>query len=217
MLLNSKKTKNMIFNYSNDYQFSTRMALNNESIEVLKSTKLLGTIISDDLKWSLNTKNIVKKANARMQLLRKVASFGASEDDLKNIYFLYVRSQLEQSAVVWHSGLTEENAADLERVQKTAVKIILKNKYNGYKKSLIKLDMETLHERRNQLSLNFAIKSTKNKKMKYMFPRNIKSHLMKTRNPEKFQVQFAKTERLKKSAIISMQNLLNEHHSNMQN
>ena len=108
-----------------------------------------------------------------MQLLRNIARFGASEDDLKNIYFLYVRSQLEQSAVVWHNGLTEENAADLERVQKTAVKIILKNKYIGYKKSLIKLDMETLHERRNQLSLNFAIKSTKNKKMRYMFQKNI--------------------------------------------
>ena len=64
-----------------------------------------------------------------MQILRKASSFGASEDDLKNIYFLYVRSQLEQSAVVWHSSLTEENIADLERVQKTAVKIILKNKY----------------------------------------------------------------------------------------
>ena len=118
---------------------------------------------------------------------------------------------------MWHSGLTEENAADLERVQKTAVKIILKNKYIGYKKSLVKLDMETLHERRNHLSLNFAMKSTKNKKMKYMFPLNIKSHIMKTRNPEKFQVQHAKTERLRNSAIISMQNSLNEHHRIMKN
>ena len=77
--------------------------------------------------------------------------------------------------------------------------------------------METLHERRNQLSLNFAIKSTKNKKMRYMFPKNIKSHIMKTRNPEKFYVQHAKTERLKNSAIISMQNSLNEHHRIMKN
>ena len=112
MLLNSKKTKNMIFNFTDNYQFTTRMSLNHENIEVQKRTKLLGTIISDDLKWNLNTKNIIKKANARMQLLRKVASFGASIDDLKNIYFLYVRSQLEQSAVVWHSSLTEENPED---------------------------------------------------------------------------------------------------------
>ena len=172
-------------------------------------------IISDDLKWNLNTKNIVKKANARMQLLRKVSSFGASIEDLKNIYFLYVRSQVEQSAIVWHSSLTEENSQDLERVQKTAMKIILKNKYKGYKKSLMKLEMDTLKVRRQNLSLNFAIKSTKNKKMNHMFPKNIKLHLMETRNPEKFTVQHANTERLKRSPIIFMQNLLNEYENNV--
>ena len=56
-----------------------------------------------------NTAHIVKKSNARMELLKRVASFGTSVEDLKNIYFLFVRSQLEQSAVVWHSSLTEEN------------------------------------------------------------------------------------------------------------
>ena len=64
-----------------------------------------------------------------MQLLRKVASFGTSWEELKNIYFLYIRSLLEQSATVWHSSLTEENRNDLERVQKTALKIILGEKY----------------------------------------------------------------------------------------
>ena len=88
-----------------------------------RSTKLLGTIITDDLKWNLNTMNIVKKANARMELVRKMASFGTSVDDLKNIYFLFIMSLLE------HSGLTEENSNDLERVQKLAVKIILGEEY----------------------------------------------------------------------------------------
>ena len=83
MKINSSKTKNMIFNFTNDFQFSTRMHLDGQNIEVLESTKLLGTIISNDLKWNLNTQNIVKKANARMELLRKVASFGAPLEDLK--------------------------------------------------------------------------------------------------------------------------------------
>ena len=61
MLLNSEKTKNMIFNFTNDYQFTTRMGLHNKNIEVLDSTKLLGTIISNDLKWDLNSKEIVRK------------------------------------------------------------------------------------------------------------------------------------------------------------
>ena len=118
MQINENKTKNMIFNFTDKYQFSTRLVLNDQNIEVLNSTKLLGTIICDDLKWDLNTSNIVKKSNARMQLLRKVTSFGPSEEDLKDIYFLFVRSLLEQSATVWHSSLTVENREDLERVQK---------------------------------------------------------------------------------------------------
>ena len=43
-----------------------------------------------------------------------------------------------------------------------------------------------------------------------MFPLNEKMHSMKTRKPEKYIVQEAHTERLKESAVICMQNLLNE-------
>ena len=79
-----KKTNVMLFNYTDKYQFTTRLQLNEQTVDVIESTRLLGTIISNDLKWNLNTANIIKKANARMELLRKVASFGAPEDDLKN-------------------------------------------------------------------------------------------------------------------------------------
>ena len=144
MMVNGKKTKAMIFNFTDRFQFTTRLKLKNQAIEVIDSTRLLGTIISNDLKWDLNTSSIVKKANARMELLRKVASFGTPPEDLKDIYTLFIRSILEQSDVVWHSSITDENAADLERVQKSAIKIILNNKYSGYNRGLAQLGLETL-------------------------------------------------------------------------
>ena len=174
MLINEKKTKNLIINFTEKYQFSTRLWLNDKIIEILESTKLLGTIISNDLRWDLNTKNIVKKANARMELLRRVASFGTPVEDMKNVYFLFIRSLLEQSATVWHSSLTEENSADLERVQKCATRIILVNKYVGYKDALLKLDIEKLSDRREELCLKFAQKCIKNPKTKHMFPESAK-------------------------------------------
>ena len=164
MLINEKKTKALIFNFTEKYQFTTRLQLNDQNVEVIDSTKLLGTIVQNDLKWNLNTANIVKKANARMELLRKVASFGTSPDELKNIYILFIRSLLEQSATVWHSSLTEENSSDLERVQKSALRIILQDKYKGYKNALNRLDIQTLSERRQQLNLNFALKCVEKKK-----------------------------------------------------
>ena len=94
-------------------------------------------------------------------------------------------------------------------IQKTAIKIILRNQYNGYEKSLEKLELETLLERRESLCLNYAINSLKNEKMKHMFPLN--ENLNNKRNKEVYYVQHANTERLKKSSIIYMQNLLNKY------
>ena len=145
-----------------------------------------------------------------MELLRKVASFGTSIGELKDVYILFIRSLLEQSATVWHSSLTSENSGDLERVQKSALRVILGDKYCGYKNALTILDLDTLQDRRKQLCLTFAQKCLKNKKTQQMFPLNFNTHSMNHRNTEKFHVQHANTDRLKDSSIIYMQHLLNE-------
>ena len=146
-----------------------------------------------------------------MQLLRKVASFGLDQEELKNIYTLFIRSILEQSATVWHSSLTEDNKNNLERVQKSAVRIIIGEKFNGYKNALNSLGLEILDDRRKNLCLNFALKSAQNPKTMKMFPIREKQHEMETRKGEKYVVQHANTERLKNTSIIYMQNLLNNH------
>ena len=89
MILNQKKTKSMIFNFTDNFQFNTRLSLNNENIEIVDNTKLLGVIVSNDLKWKKNTEYLVKKANNRLVLLRKVASFSKYREDLK-IYIFYM-------------------------------------------------------------------------------------------------------------------------------
>ena len=144
-----------------------------------------------------------------MELLRRVSSFGASWDESKNIYILYIRSLLEQSCTVWHSGLTEENCQDLERIQKTALKIILSEEYKSYENALNILEIEKLAERREMLCLQFAKKCLKNDKMKNLFPANQKIHPMQTRFEEVFEINHANTERMNKSSIIYMQRLLN--------
>ena len=81
MELNEEKTKAMVFNFTRTKQFSTRLTLKNQNIETVKHTKLLGTIISDNLKWNKNTSFLVKKAYSRMELLRKVSEFAQSRND----------------------------------------------------------------------------------------------------------------------------------------
>ena len=217
MQINEKKTKTMIFNYTNNYKFTTRLTINDKNVEVIDSTRLLGTIITNDLTWDANVAEIVRKCNARMELLRKLAGFGVPVEDMKNIYFLFIRSLLEQSATVWHSSLTQENRDDLERVQKSALKIILQENYQNYSYALNKLDIETLDERREHLCMNFALKCLKNPRFKEMFPLNDKCHDMHTRCPEKYKVQFALNNRLQNSPVTYMQRLLNQNNQDQEN
>ena len=162
---------------------------------------LLGTVITDSLTWDRNCEELIKKAYKRMQLLNCVASFTDSRQDLKNVYLTFIRSVLEQSAVVWHSSLTDENRQNLERVQKSALRIILGHNYTSYQSGLNKIGLQLLDERREENCLNFARKCVKNEQLKQMFPLNKQTN-MKTRHKETYKVQFAHKDRLQKSPII---------------
>ena len=141
-------------------------------------------------------------------MLHKLNSFAVPRDDLLEIYILYIRSVLENSAVVWHSSLTLGQELELERVQKVALKIILKGEYESYNDALLKCNLSTLSERRTHMCLTFAKKCVKTDLTKSMFPRNPNQHY-NLRKPEKFLVTHAKSDRLKNSAIPFMQKLLN--------
>ena len=187
MKFNEKKTKNMIFNFTKKIQFTTDLKVNEKDVEVVNETKLLGTYITDDLKWDKNTSEIVKKGFRRMQILNKAAKFTSNIHDLKKIYMTYIRSILEQSAVVWHSSLTRKNTKDLERVQKVAVRVILGKHYNNYKDGIIKLNIEKLEKRRENICLKFAKNCLMNNKVKNIFPRKINLHMMNMRKKTTFK------------------------------
>ena len=57
MKINSKKTKTMIFNFSKNHKFSTRLEFGGEILEIVNEAKLLGTTITNDLKWDKNTES----------------------------------------------------------------------------------------------------------------------------------------------------------------
>ena len=208
MKLNCDKSKYMIFNFSKNYQVNTRLYLENTLLDQVTETMLLGVIIKDDLTWHSNTHNIVVKGYQRMLILKKLYSFNVPTEDMIHIYCMYIRSILEQSCVVWGSSLTCGQEFDIERVQKVALRIILDDNYISYQHALDLTGLPKLKERRAQLSLKFAKKSAKNEKTMDMFP--LKKNGPNTRKPELYKVTGARTSRLAKSAIPSMQRMLNQ-------
>ena len=95
MELNAKKTKSMVFNFTKRYQFTTDILLKNEKIEIVEQAKLLGLILTSDLKWDESTNYLVKDANRRMIMLRAASKFTKDKQVLKQIYFSRIRCKLD--------------------------------------------------------------------------------------------------------------------------
>ena len=146
-----------------------------------------------------------------MIILQRLYPFNIPTQDLIIIYVLYIRSLLEQNVAVWSSSITQEDVSDIERVQKVALKIILKSSYENYEQALKATGLQYLSDRRSILCLRFAKKCLRNEKTRDMFPLN-PNFDKRLRHSEKYQVKFAHNDRLKFSAVPSLQRMLNEEH-----
>ena len=209
MKLNVEKSKYMLINFTKKYQVNTRLNMEQELLQQVNQTRLLGLILRDDLSFKSNTEHITRNAFKRMTILHKLGKFSLPVEDLVNIYVLYIRSVLEQSSVVWNSSITKGEQLDIERVQRCALRVILKENYESYEDALKLCNLDSLKARRNSLSLSFAIKCTKNENTRDMFPLN--NNVTNTRFCEKYEVTRSCTDRLANSAIPFMQRLLNKH------
>ena len=87
-------------------------------------------MLSDDLKWKRNNEYICKKAYKKMWTLRRMKVLDIEPYVILDVYIKGIRSVLELAVPAWHTGLTQKQSADIERVQRVAVSIIL----SDYKK-----------------------------------------------------------------------------------
>ena len=69
MKLNLNKCKFMLFNPTNNYDFIPELEAEGQSIETVGKMKILGMIVTDDLKWRANTENMTKRAYNKRRIL----------------------------------------------------------------------------------------------------------------------------------------------------
>ena len=208
MRLNTEKTRYMILNFCKSLRFGTRLHLNGSLLDQARETKLLGVIISDDLTWHSNTRYITTRAYQRMIILKNLYQFNIPVAELVTIYTMYIRSILEQSCVVWGSSITQDEVMSIERVQKCALRIILKSDYMSYENGLAIAKLSTIQDRIRMLQLRFAKKCVSKEATQDMFPLKLANRT--TRQTDIYEVPFARTSRLARSAIPTMARLLNE-------
>ena len=95
-------------------------------IERVKSFKLLGVYISEDLTWGVHCDYIIKKANRRLYALRTLKKCGVPTSDLITVYCSLIRSAIEYASAVF-ANLPKYPSDALEGVQKRTLRIILPN------------------------------------------------------------------------------------------
>ena len=118
---------------------------------------------------------------------------------------------LEFAVPVWHRSITGVDRLRLERIQKSALHIILGGQYTSYTSALKYTKLESLFQRRKKLCKTFARKSVRNTKFTKWFSTNLKETGTRLTQP-KFSRVYNRTDRFERSPISYLTNILNKHY-----
>ena len=123
-------------------------------VKRVKSARVLGLIIQDDMKWNEHVNNSVKKAGKRLYMLKIFKRSNANIETLLAVYTTVIRPVLEYASQVWHFNIPNYLCKEIEVVQNRALRVILPSL--SYSKSLGFTKMLTLKERHNLCDKFFA-------------------------------------------------------------
>ena len=115
----------MVIDFAREKHEFLPLTINNVGIERVKSARILGLSIQDDLKWNEHVNHIVKKAGKRLYMLRLLKRSNADNSILILVYCTIIRPVLEYACQVWHFNITEYLSEDIEKLQKRALRIVL--------------------------------------------------------------------------------------------
>ena len=169
MILNCDKTKHMVMCFARKPPTVPPLVLDNVVIERVQHAKLLGVVVSCDLKWQKHVDYVCGKASQRLYFLRMLKRAGVELNDIVRIYTSLVRSVLEYACQVWHTGLTSQQSDQLEAIQRRALRIIHPDK--SYNEALGLTKLNTLQDRRTaQAKAFFTDMLRPTHKLHYLIP-----------------------------------------------
>lgn len=144
MMLNTNKT--VLMNTSLSCQLAYNDSVNIDGVMIAPSinTMFLGILIDNKLSFNDHVATIVNKCNSRLFLMRKLKAIGLSVVGLKLFYTTNIRSIICYAAPSWFTYLRKTNKDTLERLQRTATRIILPDK--SYEERLHELQLPLIND-----------------------------------------------------------------------
>ena len=117
-----------------------------KQFEVVKSARILGLTVRDDLKWNDRIDNVTVKASQRVYLLKQLKRADIECISLLQFYCACIRSVLEYGCQSVHSSLPAYLSDQLERIQKRSLRVIYPDLSDS--EALTKSSMSTFQDRR---------------------------------------------------------------------
>ena len=199
MMLNKDKTKEMTVYFGKRELNLPAITIDDQPVERVAKSKLLGVILSNTLSWEDNISEICKKASQRLYLLCLLRRAGVAPEDIVQTYTSMLRPVLEYACEVWHTHLTAEQSHALEQVQKRALAIALPDL--TYSEALESGKMELLQARRDKMCRQFFRKmQSENHRLHYLLPEE-KTATRVLRTTNKYPCPRVRTNRCKNTLI----------------
>ena len=131
--------------------------------------RLLGLVFDERLTFWALVNDITSRARNKIWGLLRLREAGAPIDILKINYCTRVRNTLEYGSPVWGGLLSGIQEKEIEDIQLLALQVIMGSQSSSYTTNLKRLELSRLKERRQRLTLNFAISAYRSHKHRSWF------------------------------------------------
>ena len=169
----------------------------------MKSAKILGITVRNDLKWNNHVNNITAKASRWIYLLKQLKHAGIDRKSLIQFYCASIRSVLEYACQPFHSSLPAYLSDQIERVQKRVLKFLFPEV--SYSKALEDAGLKTLFQRRDELCSTLfkqIVQSDGQHNLAGLLPMRNYNERYHFRNRHMFSIPRVKTKRFRNSFIM---------------
>ena len=117
---------------------------------MVSTVKLLGLNISSDLLWNCHVAEISKKVASRLYFHKQLKRGNIPAKELLIFYLTCIRPVTEYACPVFHNALPAYFSAELEQLQKRAMRIIFP--FVPYSDALHRANLETLSRCRQSIA-----------------------------------------------------------------
>ena len=125
--INSKKTHFMVFHRSRIKTSDINVVMQQNTIDRVNSTKFLGLIIDDNLKWHEHIQHVKHKIARSVGILYKRRHY-LNKETFLNMYYTFVFPYLIYGVEIWGSA-TLNHINPLKKIQKKCVRAITFSEY----------------------------------------------------------------------------------------